>query len=190
MSLLDQALTFDALKKEFDGASDRASAVIAGAFLDALLTELLRHFFVEDIQNDKKLFDGTGPLSSFSAKIEIAYRVGLMSLREHHALHTIRSIRNDFAHQFGDLSFSDQSVRDRCKNIETPLAMLPPEFPCEGETPPYKFVKADTNDAQACFQESVISICHLLTARLQRLFCQSVVARQNFRRHMNLASKY
>ena len=37
----------DALQREFDGASDRAAAIVAGAFLDELLQELLREFFVE-----------------------------------------------------------------------------------------------------------------------------------------------
>lgn len=71
-----------ALRAEFDGASDRAAAVVAAAFLDKLLMELLREYFVEDAASDKKVFDGTRPLSTFSAKIDIAYRLGLISARE------------------------------------------------------------------------------------------------------------
>jgi len=47
----------DALQREFDGASDRAAAIVAGAFLDELLQELLREFFVEQpAAANKKLF--------------------------------------------------------------------------------------------------------------------------------------
>jgi hypothetical protein len=160
----------EALRNEFDGASDRAAALVAGAFLDEVLGELLREFLVDDPANDKKIFEGTGPLASFSAKIEIAYRMGLISAREHQMIHAVRSIRNDFAHKLRGISFENQSISARCKNIETPLAMLAPKtviLSRTGKVPPLPpLEKADSSDARAVFQESVITLSHILAARI------------------------
>src|SRR5262249_28867871 len=86
-------------------------------------------------------------------------------------LNTVRAIRNDFAHEYGDISFSNQSVKDRCKNIETPVEMLvPSELPeldlsGEKEISALKISKADSNDPRACFHESVTTLEWILTGR-------------------------
>jgi len=159
----------EALRNEFYGASDRAAALVAGAFLDEVLGELLRVFLVDDPTNDKKIFEGTGPLATFSAKIDIAYRIGLISAQEHKTLHVVRSIRNDFAHKTSGISFENQSISVRCKNIETPLAMLAPKrliLSRTGKVPPLPTIeKVDSSDARAVFQESVTTLSHILAAR-------------------------
>lgn len=160
----------DALQREFDGASDRAAAIVAGAFLDEVLQELLQEFFVEHVSSDKKIFQGTGPLATFSAKIDLAYRLGLVSEREFRALHIIRDIRNEFAHQLDDISFTTQSVAARCRNIEFPIELVSPRFiPCSqsGEMPPTPTIdKADPNQPRAVFQEAVFTLIHMLSARV------------------------
>lgn len=160
----------DLLRKEFEGASDRAAAVVAGAFLDELLGELLREFFVDDPANDKKLFKVTGALATFSAKIDIAYRLGLISVRECEIIRDIKSIRDGFAHKLSGVSFEDQSVAARCKHIETPVAMVAPQMvPLSqtGEVPPLPTIeKADSNNSRAIFQEAVITLMHALAARV------------------------
>jgi DNA-binding MltR family transcriptional regulator len=160
----------EALRNEFEGASDRAAALVAGAFLDEILGELLREFLVGDPKNDKKIFEGTGPLATFSAKIDITYRLGLISAREHQMIHVIRSIRNDFAHKSSGVSFENQSISARCKNIEMPLTMLTPKvftLTLSGKVPPLPTIeKADSSDARAVFQESVITLSHILESRI------------------------
>jgi len=159
----------DLLNKELEGASERASAVVAGVFLDVALGEILRGFFVKDPTNDKKIFEGTGPLSTFSAKIDIAYRLGLISKREHQIIHTIRSIRNKFAHKLGKVSFSDQSIKAHCKNIEMPISMVTPSFiplSQKGKVPPLPTIsKADSNNPRDCFQETVITLMRFMAGR-------------------------
>jgi hypothetical protein len=44
-----------------------------------------------------RLFKGYGPLSSFSAKIDLAYALKVTTLEIHNELHKIRDIRNAFA---------------------------------------------------------------------------------------------
>ncbi|MES2688192.1 MAG: hypothetical protein V4706_15335 [Pseudomonadota bacterium] len=160
----------NALHRELEGASDRAAAIVAGAFLDEVLQELLCEFLIEGSADSKKLFEGTGALATFSAKIEMSYRLGLISDGEHRTLTTIRGIRNDFAHVLGDLSFATQSIQARCRNIEVPLPMVAPRsvpLSQNGEVPPLpKIEKAASEDARAIFQETVITLMHSLAARV------------------------
>jgi DNA-binding MltR family transcriptional regulator len=161
----------ETLQREFAGASDRAAAVVAGAFLDEVLHQLLDDFFVaRSVDAQKKLFRGNGPLSTFSAKIELAFSAGLISEKEHFDLNAIRRIRNDFAHQLGDLSFQTQSVLNRCQNIAPALALVMPNFiplSMAGEEPPLpKIVKADGSNGRALFQESVLTLMHCLSGRV------------------------
>ena len=164
------------LTKEFEGASDRAAAIVGGAFLDEVLSELLQQFLVPDKKSDEKVFEGAGPLSTFSFRIEMAFRLGLISKRERDTLHTIRSMRNDFAHQLKGISFSSQSIRARCQNIETPVELIAPKvipLSKEGEAPPLPAIdKADSDNPRALFQETVITLMHVLAAR----YCQAAAS--------------
>lgn len=167
------ATSFDqteVLQRELEGASDRAAAIVAGAFLDEVLQELLCEFLIKGTAGDKKLFEGTGALATFSAKIEMSYRLGLISQGEHRTLTTVRSIRNDFAHVLGELSFATQSVQARCRNIEVPLPLVAPRkvpLSQKGEVPPLpKIEKAASDNARAIFQETVITLMHHLAARV------------------------
>jgi hypothetical protein len=161
----------DALKGEFAGASDRAAAIVAGAFLDEVLQELLCSFLVKDPKGDLKLFEGTGALATFSAKIEMSFRLGLVSKEEHRVLHAVRGIRNDFAHKLLDISFKTKSIEDRCRNIEVPFPLVAPEstpLPKERTSrPPLpRIVKASKDDARSLFQEAVMNLMFCLSARV------------------------
>jgi hypothetical protein len=161
-----------ALKKELEGGSEHASAIVGGVFLDGLLGELLRTFFVDDSDNEE-IFEYPGILASFAAKIQIAYRLGVISLREYQTLNTIRRIRNDFAHPLGEISFSDEFIKARCKNIETPVTMILPEqvLVPEGEAEvSLPIRKADSDDPRACFLESVLALAWVLFGRIADAF--------------------
>lgn len=110
--------------KEFEGATDRATAIVSGAFLDDCLAGLLHAYMVSDTGSDAAVFSGNGPLSTFSAKIVMAFRLGIISEDERSDLEKIRKIRNRFAHEVTLSSFEDQSTRDLCKLIATPLEMI------------------------------------------------------------------
>jgi len=162
----------DALRAEFSAASDRAAAIVAGVFLDEILEELLRTFLVESSKGDKELFSGNGVLSNFSSKIEMSFRLGLISAEEHRTIHNIRDIRNKFAHVLSGISFQTDSVAARCKNIEVPVALVAPaEIPLPHgvkvkEPPLPEIRKAPSDDARLVFQEAVITMMHCLAARV------------------------
>jgi DNA-binding MltR family transcriptional regulator len=158
------------LQNEFAGASERAVAIVSAAFLETALEELLLDFLVVVASSNKAIFTGTGILATFGAKIEMAYRLGLISESEHRRLNLIRKIRNDFAHSVNDIAFSVSSISDRCKQLEFPAEMITPKLvplSQSGEIPPLPtIVKADPADSRDVFQEAVLTLMLILAARV------------------------
>jgi len=103
---------FEAYQKE----SDRSAAILASSFLEEILGETIRSFFVED-QSVDDIFKGYSPLSTFSSKIDFAYALGLVTKEMKQDLDTIRKIRNHFAHNWKDVSFDTSPVSDFCRNL-------------------------------------------------------------------------
>jgi hypothetical protein len=89
----------DLLHAEFAKETDRAAVIVAASMLDELLRSILVAKLVPVSSSTDELFDGANaPLGTFSARIEMAYRVGLISVKFSRDLHLVRRIRNDFAH--------------------------------------------------------------------------------------------
>lgn len=102
------------LSREFRGESDRACVILGATLLDTALESLLRVRLVANASSTDSLLDGANaPLASFSARIDMAHRLGLISARFARDLHIVRRIRNDFAHNISGCTFTDTSVRDR-----------------------------------------------------------------------------
>lgn len=95
--------------------SDRGCVLVGAAILESKLEELFREEFQAN-QVPKKLqdsiFDSNGPLSTFSAKIKLAYSLGYIGREVFDDLETIRKIRNDFAHSPLDVDFIGNDVSD------------------------------------------------------------------------------
>ncbi len=94
---------------------DYVLVLIATSWLDHALEESLMAFFQPLSKNEMAgLFDDSkdGPLSTFSAKIRIAYALGAFGPRTKNDLNAIRRIRNAFAHAKQKLSFADSAVAD------------------------------------------------------------------------------
>ena len=98
--------------------TDRAAAVVAGCILDDLLKSMLTAFFLQDINLDEKMFKGMAPLSTFSAKINIAYCTGLINKKQYNNLMLVKKIRDLFAHSVEDLTFDTPKIRDRCIQLK------------------------------------------------------------------------
>jgi DNA-binding MltR family transcriptional regulator len=98
--------------------------LLSAAWLDDALTENLRKCLVDDSEVVDELFGVDRPLGTFSAKITMAYCLGLIDEEMRKDLDTIRGIRNDFGHVRDALSFGTQSMVDRCNNLATPEKLL------------------------------------------------------------------
>lgn len=112
---------FSTFLREFMGESDRAAVVLGAAKLDLLLRQIIEKVLLASPGKSDDLFDGDSPLSTFSAKINLAYRLGLIDAALTRSLHLIRKIRNDFAHEPSGVSLEEGSHRDRVRELVAPL---------------------------------------------------------------------
>jgi hypothetical protein len=103
--------------KDIFKESDRHAVVLVGAELDVQLEKLMTHVLLPEAPKSTPLFDNDGVLANFGARIEMAYRMGLLPDPWHQELHVIRKIRNHFGHRLVGVDFNDQKVRDTAKNL-------------------------------------------------------------------------
>lgn len=96
--------------------ADRHDAIVAGVKLEEALGELLASFLVDQKQSHDLLH---GILNNFATRINLAYCLGLISPDEYADLHTMREIRNYFAHGKEGSSFNDKYVTDLCDKLIT-----------------------------------------------------------------------
>jgi DNA-binding MltR family transcriptional regulator len=115
---------YNRLSAAYEGESDRAAALLAASFLDEQLKQALESVLVDDSKLIKKLFEGYGPLSGFSARIDIAYAMGYLPRIIHRELHLIREIRNHFAHHPDLTDFATQTVKDKCAELRIPKELV------------------------------------------------------------------
>lgn len=116
---------FDVLHAEFSKESDRAAVILTASIADELLRRVLIGRLVPVSSSSDDLFDGgNAPLSTFSSRIEMAYRVGIISVRFARDLHLIRKIRNEFAHNIHGCSFEDVRVLSRVNELNKSHGMF------------------------------------------------------------------
>ena len=102
---------------EFD--SDRATGIVAGSVTERRLEQAIVSRLRQDVPDIKRnLFRPSGPLGSFSSKIDLSYMMNLISDDAYKDLLCLKSIRNDFAHHLDFDSFDIQSIKDRCNNLQ------------------------------------------------------------------------
>ena len=103
--------------KEIDSQTDRGAALIAAAYLEDRLVDAIKARTNRHEKIERDFYKGLGPLATFSAKINLGLLLGIYDLSFHRMLHTVRDIRNKFAHKTEPLDFNSQQIRDLCHNI-------------------------------------------------------------------------
>ena len=152
-------------------SSDRSCVIVAAAYIDELLGYLFRNFLYPPFseKEDKDLFSGYGPLSSFSSKILLSYRLGLISNYEYKTLQIIRKIRNMFAHDITKDSLLE--FKDRLMPfVPTRQLLLFKSIPLPSQNdtePPLPIVpEVDMSSARDIFVKIVLCLTNLLSSRL------------------------
>ncbi|TKD61910.1 MltR family transcriptional regulator [Flavobacterium sp. ASW18X] len=121
--------TLKKVRNELNNETDRGCCLVATSYLDFELERMLKKKLVGSNKHLKSLFEFSGPLGTFSSKINLSYSLGFISKTSLTDLHTIRKIRNDFGHSYESLSFETESVRQRINllksNFYTPGEIRP-----------------------------------------------------------------
>lgn len=108
-----------ALIAEIEKQTDRGAAIVGAAWVEEALLAALHSFLEHDKSAWDRLFRKSGPLSSFSAKIDLSRLLGMTSSAITSDLHIVRDVRNSFAHSLfakddSRLAFSTRSIGDKC----------------------------------------------------------------------------
>jgi hypothetical protein len=105
------------LIRKVGAESERGMTILVGAELDRALG-LVLHAYLAPGNARAELFSGSAPpLGSFSAKINLCRALHLITDEEHATLHTIRKIRNEFAHNPG-ASFASARIKSWVDTLE------------------------------------------------------------------------
>jgi hypothetical protein len=112
---------FEEFIKEFGSESDRAAVILGAAKIDQLLHELLERYLLPSPVSEDTLFSNNGPLGTFSAKVDLAYRLGLIDAQFSKSIHLIRRIRNSFAHEVYGAKLSSGTHKDRVRSLAAPF---------------------------------------------------------------------
>lgn len=113
--------SFKQFVDEFKNESDRAAVVLGAAKLDLVLYQIIQAYLIPSATGNDELLDGDSPLGTFNAKINFAYRIGLIDLNYARSLHLVRKIRNSFAHEVSGCSLTSGAHSDRVRELALPF---------------------------------------------------------------------
>jgi DNA-binding MltR family transcriptional regulator len=111
------------ISQTFRAESDRSASILAASLLDDQLKVLLEKFLVPD-KNLTKMFATYAPLSTFSAKFEMAYFLALIPKDIRDDIDCIRKIRNHFAHRIEGIAFDKSPVANLAMNLRSVKCFL------------------------------------------------------------------
>jgi hypothetical protein len=107
----------DAALAEIAAGSDRVAAIMGAALVQNTLMGALVTCLKNKGDLDKVFDSIRGPLNSFYGQIVMGKAFGLFDEKTANALHTVRSIRNKFAHAAVSLSFEEAEVTKKCAGL-------------------------------------------------------------------------
>jgi hypothetical protein len=113
--------------KSTENLDERGLILAIAAFAEDALGDLIKAFLVPG-KATLQLLDGfNAPIGTFSARIKLAFSLGLITKRQYEDLERIRQIRNEFAHTWEPISFLDQKIAAHISAIH--FSSLDDRFP-------------------------------------------------------------
>lgn len=97
--------------------SDRGACLMAISLLEVELESLLSSVLILDKRMKDKVFNGHGPLSSLSSKLDMSFSMGYITKEMYQDFNLLRKIRNEFAHSPFDLTFESQKIKSLLDNL-------------------------------------------------------------------------
>lgn len=97
---------------------DRSLVIVMAAVIDDALAALIINYLVEAKKITDNMFNGMGPLSTFSAKIDLGFLLAIYNKDFADMLHALRRIRNEFAHNMDPLTLESEEVKYKAIPLE------------------------------------------------------------------------
>ena len=119
----DSEKLMETLIEEMGSQTDRGAAIIGAAWVEEAMTAAIEAYLYPSSKAWDGLFGNYGPMSTFSAKIDLARLLGMVSEVIRADLRIIRDVRNEFAHRIAHkdsqekLSFKTEHIRSKCLNL-------------------------------------------------------------------------
>ena len=136
--------------------TEAGNALVAAGLVEDWLEKLLLAAGRELTNGEaERVFEGMGPLSSFSAKIEIAYMFELIEKPVRDYLRIIKSIRNNFAHTTNFVSFGSDHIAKDCRRLSN-------------------WTKGVNNEG--CFRDKASECVNLIKAKMDSLVYAKAIA--------------
>ena len=102
----------DHFEKSIRTESTRAKVVLSACYLEELLHQIIAIMLYPVAENEDPFLEGPqAPLNSISAKIDLAWRMGVIPDDTRASLHLVRKIRNRFVHSLATCDFEDPKIR-------------------------------------------------------------------------------
>ena len=108
----------DEVLKEIHADSPRATAIVAGTFVQDRLIEVIKSRLVQNDNTFRELFGPGRAIGDFSTQIDLGLLLRIYTAVAQKELHTIRRIRNDFAHRMTAKTFDEQRTSALCANLK------------------------------------------------------------------------
>ena len=115
---------FDNFVEDLLGENLPRPIIIVGASkIDDLLYLILSKFLIEPINaSDEDLIKGDNPLSTFSSRIKVCYRLGIIDESLFKILNQVRKIRNECAHSI-EFDIKKSPIKDHLRNLRAFLTI-------------------------------------------------------------------
>lgn len=109
---------------------DITLAVTGSAIVEAHLERLIQsRFLSRSASLTGQIFKNRGPLMDFHSKILIAEAFGIVSKQMAEELHSLKAVRNAFAHSKVPLTFTDKFIRTELESMALTRALVQNDEP-------------------------------------------------------------
>lgn len=118
-------IQFDELVDEIlDERNDRSLIILCSSIIDEQLYSILNSYLINPLKKDDDLLKGDNPLSTFSSRIKMVYRIGIIDNSFREVLDNVRKIRNLSAHSV-ELNLTKSPIKDHILSLKKSVVDRP-----------------------------------------------------------------
>lgn len=103
--------------------ADHTIALIGASLVEKALEIAILAYLIPMTEDERKRmfsYDYQGPLADLTARIKIAYALGIFGRKTRSDLEHVRAVRNAFAHSIRLIRFNTPEVAEICNALHTP----------------------------------------------------------------------